>query len=122
MKKRVRPALQEEAMRNVRNALFALFALAGAAALATESGIEVLRVSGIEVLTVDTHSWGAPGGSTVHAVMDLGAGPVIVDIAPVDPLSGNATVIFPLNHPSNRVELRDPGGVLLDLKPMDQWD
>lgn len=57
---RVRPALQEEAMRNVRNALFVVLTLAGVAAYATQSGIEVLRVSGIEVLSVDTHSWGAP--------------------------------------------------------------
>ncbi len=109
-------------MRNLRNALFAVFALAGAAALATESGIEVLRVSGIEVLRVDTHSWGAPAGSTVRAVMDLGAGPIIVNIAPVDPQNGLATVIFPMNHPSNRVELRDPGGVLLAYEPVTQMD
>jgi hypothetical protein len=100
-------------MRNVRNALIALFVLGGAAALATPSGIEVLRVSGIEVLSVDTHSWGAPPGSTVHAVIDLGAGPIIVNVMPVDPMTGNATVVFPINHPSARVELRDPGGVLL---------
>jgi len=109
-------------MRNLRNALFAVLVLAGAAALATESGIEVLRVSGIEVLAVDTHSWGAPIGSTVHAVVDLGGGPIIVGIAPVDPISGNATVIFPINHPSAIVELRDPGGILLDYEPAVQWD
>lgn len=109
-------------MRNVRNALLALFVLAGGAALATQSGIEVLRISGIEVLLVETHSWGAPPLSTVRAVMDLGGGPIIVDIAPVNPLNGNATVIFPLNHPSNRVELRSPLGVLLDSEPATQWD
>lgn len=109
-------------MRNVRNALIALIALAGTAALATDCGIEVLRVSGIEVLMVDTHSWSAPPGSTVRAVADLGAGPITLFIAPVDPLTGLATVIFPMNHPSNRVELRDPGGVLLTNVPALQWD
>ena len=112
-KKAVRPALQEDAMRNVRNALIALIAVVGTAAIADVSGIEVLRVSGIEVLMVDTHSWGAPPGSTVHAVQDLGAGPITVCIMPVNPLTGNATVIFPMSHPSNRVELRDPAGVVL---------
>ncbi|MFI5403668.1 MAG: hypothetical protein ACHQ1G_12090 [Planctomycetota bacterium] len=100
-------------MRNVRNALIVLFVFAGAAAMATESGIEVLRVSGIEVLHVDTHSWGAPPGSTVHAVIDLGAGPIIVNVMPVNPMTGNAMVVFPINHPNNRVELHGPGGVLL---------
>lgn len=109
-------------MRNLRNALFAVVALAGVAAYATQSGIEVLRVSGIEVLSVDTHSWGAPPGSTVHAVMDVGGIPLIVGMAPVDPLTGNATVIFPMNNPTNRVELRDPGGVLLGGQPATQWD
>jgi hypothetical protein len=109
-------------MRNLRNALFAIAVLGGTVALATDCGIEVLRVSGIEVLRVDTHSWGAPIGSTVHAVMDLGAGPIVVMIAPVNPLNGNATVIFPMNHPSNRVELRDPTGLLLGYDPLYQWD
>jgi hypothetical protein len=109
-------------MRNLRNALFAVLVLVGAAAVASNSGIEVLRVSGIEVLSVDTHSWGAPGGSMVHAVVDLGAGPIIVGIAPVNPVNGNATVIFPMNHPSARVELRDPTGVLLGVEPILQWD
>jgi len=105
-------------MRNVRNALFVVLALAGVAAYATQSGIEVLRVSGIEVLSVDTHSWGAPPGCTVFAVTDLGAGPVVVGTAPVNPVDGTATVIFPMNHPSNRVELRDHAGVLLDSEPI----
>jgi hypothetical protein len=109
-------------MRNIRNALFAVIALAGVAAYATESGIEVLRVSGIEVLTVDTHSWGVPPGCTVHAVMDHGAGPVIVDLKPVNPVDGCATVIFPMNHPSNRVELRDHTGLLLQSEPILQWE
>ena len=61
------------------------------------------------------------GGQTVH-VMDVGGIPLIVGIAPVDPLTGNATVIFPTNNPTNRVELRDPGGVLLDSEPALQWD
>ena len=109
-------------MKNLRNALFAVVALAGVAAYASHCGIEVLRVSGIEVLLVDTHSWGAPPGSTVHAVMDLGAGPIEVGMAPVDPATGNATVIFPMNHPNNRVELRDPIGQLLEIEPILQWD
>ena len=110
-------------MRNVRNALIALIAVTGTAAIANAPGIEVLRVSGIEVLMVDTPSWGAPPGSTVHAVMDLGGGPVSVFMAPVNPLTGNATVIFPMNHPSNRVELRDPAGVVLDNDVLgDQFD
>jgi len=109
-------------MRNVRNALFAAVVMAGVAAYASQSGIEVLRVSGIEVLRVDTHSWGAPPGSTVRAVMDLGAGPVIVGIAPVDPVTGNATVIFPVNCPNSWVELRDPAGLLIGSKPITQWD
>ncbi|HEX5137784.1 MAG TPA: hypothetical protein VFY93_12475 [Planctomycetota bacterium] len=109
-------------MRNLRNALFAVVVLGGTVALATNSGIEVLRVSGIEVLRVDTHSWGAPLGSTVHAVMDFGAGPIDVMFVPVDPLTGNATVIFPMNHPSNRVELRDPAGLLIGETPLQQWD
>ena len=109
-------------MRNLRNALFAMLVLAGAAAVAADSGIEVLRVSGIEVLTVDTHSWGAPAGSTVHAVVDLGTGPIILGIAPVNPVNGTATVIFPINHPSARVELHGPSGVLLGVDPILQWD
>jgi len=109
-------------MRNLRNALFAVVVLGGTVALATNSGIEVLRVSGIEVLRVDTHSWGAPAGSTVHAVMDLGDGPIEVMVAPVDPATGNSTVVFPMNHPSNRVELRDPAGLLIDGTPLQQWD
>jgi len=109
-------------MRNVRNALFAVIVLAGVAAYATQSGIEVLRVSGIEVLQVDTHSWGAPPGSTVQAVMDLGNGPMVVCVMPVDPITGNATVLFPMNHPSNRVELRDPTGLLLGGEPIVQFD
>jgi hypothetical protein len=121
-KQKVRPALQEEAMKNLRNALIAVAVLGGTVALATDCGIEVLRVSGIEVLRVDTHSWGAPAGSTVHAVIDLGAGPVVAMITPVNPTTGNATVIFPMNHPSNRVELRDPTGLLLDAEPIYQWD
>jgi hypothetical protein len=124
-KKAVRPALQEEAMRNVRNALIALTVLAtGTAAIASSWGIEVLRVSGIEVLMVETHTWGAPLGSTVHAVTDLGAGPHTLFVAPINPLTGNATVIFPFNHPSNRVELRDPAGMLLSSDSVwgDQWD
>jgi hypothetical protein len=121
-KQTVRPALQEEAMRKVCIALIAVIALAGTAALATDSGIEVLRVSGIEVLMVDTHSWGAPLGSMVHAVTDFGAGPVTVFVAPVDPLTGWSMVTFPVNHPSNRVELRDPAGVLLANEGVLQWD
>ena len=89
---------------------------------ATSSGIEVLRVSGIEVLTVDTHSWGAPPGCTVFAVTDLGAGPVVVGLSPVNPADGNATVIFPMNHPSNRVELRDHTGALLAVDGLTQWE
>lgn len=108
-------------MRNFRSALFAVALLGGAFAVATDSGIEVLRVSGIEVLRVDTHSWGVPAGSTVHAVVDLGAGPIDVMVAPVDPVTGNATVIFPMNHPSNRVELRDPTGLLVEGLPIFQF-
>jgi len=119
-----RPALQEEAMRNIRNALFVVIALTGVAAFATDSGIEVLRVSGIEVLRVDTRSWECPPGSLVHAVMDLGAGPMVVDSAPVDPATGMATVHFPMPHPSTAVELRDPTGVLLatDYVHIEQFD
>jgi len=100
-------------MRNVRNALFVVIALAGVAALADDCGIEVLRVTGIEVLRVDTQSEGCPVGSMVHAVMDLGGGPMVVDSVPVHPPNGKATVHFPMAHPSNIVELRDPTGVLL---------
>lgn len=109
-------------MRNLRNALIAVAVLGGTAALATGSGIEVLAVSGIEVLRVDTHSTQAPTGSTVHAVVDLGFGPIVAMIAPVDPVTGNATVIFPVNHPNNRVELRGPLGQLLASTPITQWD
>lgn len=109
-------------MKNLRNVLFAVALLGAGFAVATDSGIEVLRVMGIEVLRVDTHSWGAPAGSTVHAVMDLGDGPIVAMIAPVDPATGNATVIFPMNHPSNRVELRDPTGLLIGYDPLFQWD
>lgn len=109
-------------MKNLRNALFAVVALAGVATYASTCGIEVLRVSGIEVLLVDTHSWGAPPGSTVHAVMDLGDGPIEVGMAPVDPVTGNSTVMFPMNHRSNRVELRDPIGQLMEYVPITQWD
>ena len=109
-------------MKNLRNALLAMLVLAGAAAVAADSGIEVLRVSGIEVLTVDTHSWGAPAGSTVHAVVDLGAGPILLSMAPVDPATGAATVIFPINHSSARVELHGPGGELLNYDSAVQWD
>jgi hypothetical protein len=109
-------------MKNARNALLVVLVLSGAAALADVCGIEVLRVSGIEVLRVDTHSWGCPPGSTVHAVMDLGAGPIVVDIKPVHPGTGLASVMFPMNHPNNRVELRDPSGLLLDSIWFTQFD
>jgi len=110
-------------MRNVRNALIAVCVLGGVAAIAAAPGIEVLRVSGIEVLRVDTHSTDFPVGALVWAVMDLPNGiPVVMGVAPVNPLTGNATVIFPVNHPSNRVELRTVTGVLLDMEPVLQWE
>ncbi len=109
-------------MRNVRNALIAVCVLGGVAAIAAAPGIEVLRVSGIEVLAVETHSTDFPVGALVWAVMDLPTGPVVVGVAPVNPLTGNATVIFPVNHPSNRVELRTATGVLLDYEPVIQFD
>jgi hypothetical protein len=112
-------------MRNVRNALFAMFVLGGVAALASQSGIEVLRVSGIEVLRVDTHTTGAPLGSTVWAVTDVDGAPVVVDLVPVDPATGNASVIFPLHNQTSRVELHDPTGVLMGGAPIDPetiWD
>jgi hypothetical protein len=31
----------------------------------------------------------------------------------VHPGTGLASVMFPMNHPNNRVELRDPSGLLL---------
>jgi hypothetical protein len=40
----------------------------------------------------------------------------------VDPVTGRAAVIFPINHPGNRVELRDPGGVLLGWVILDQCE
>jgi hypothetical protein len=109
-------------MKNARNVLLVVLALAGVAAFANVSGIEVLRVSGIEVLRVDTHSWGCPPGSTVHAVMDLGDGPIAVDVRYVQPETGLATVMFPMNHPNNVVELRDPSGLLIDQEWITQFD
>ena len=102
--------------------LFALFAVAGVAL----AGIEVLgiEVLGIEVLSdgtqmVETHSTLAPAGSVVLAVMDQGAGPMVVNMAPVDPNTGNATVAFPFALCNNRVELRDANGSLLCVELAD---
>jgi len=103
-------------MRNMKTTLIAVLALAGI----TLAGIEVLgiEVLGIEVLSggmlrVETQATGAPDGSTVWAVTNIGGADLVVDMQPVDPMSGLSTVHFPSDNPSNRVELHGPGGCLI---------
>ena len=98
-----------------------LIALLATAAIAA-AGIEVL---GIEVLQVETlpgvgsvvfaRVSQAPLGSTAEAVITMPEDEIVVCVAPVEPLTGNFTVIFPEGTPPNTatIRVRAPNGQVL---------
>ena len=115
------PHTWEKAMRKtIRKATFGLIAIAllTGATIAShpDDGIEVL---GIEVLSggaqlVHVHTI-APEGSLLVAVANYGAGDIILEMRPVSP-EGLDSMLFPINDPSNRIELLAPDGIeVLDV-------
>jgi len=113
--KPIRPAVPEEVMRNVKYMLLITLVL-GAATLA--SGIEVLRVTGIEVLStgesiVTVNVSHAPIGAELHGIMVIDGIEVLGEMWPVPHEGGMFPMLFPVNRPGNRIELRGPSGEVL---------
>ncbi|MHC4136975.1 MAG: hypothetical protein ACYS0K_18620 [Planctomycetota bacterium] len=101
-------------MRKFKYALLVTLVL-GAATLA--DGIEVLKVTGIEVLStgdsiVMTQVSAAPMGACLQGVMVIDGIEVLVAHMPVPP-DGVFPIHFPVHMPGNRVELCDPTGEVL---------
>jgi len=102
-------------MRNVKYMLLVTLVL-GAATLA--DGIEVLKVTGIEVLstgesTVMTQVSPAPMGAMLQGVMVIDGIEVLAELLPVPPEGGMFPMHFPVTQPGNRIELRGPSGEVL---------
>ena len=82
--------------------------------------------SGIEVLSYDpagpgylcvTQSTDYPPGAYVQALTVIDGIEVLHDMAPVDPMTGIAAVMFPEDHEHNFVRLCGPGGMVLAQGP-----
>jgi len=100
-------------MRRIHLPLIAL-CLIGVTAAWAASGIEVLSYepAGPGMLCV-TQSTDFPPGSYVEAWTTQDGIEVLLDCAPVDPMTGTAGVLFPEDNPSNRVRLCGPDGTVL---------
>jgi len=103
-------------MRHVKYMLLVTLVL-GAATLA--DGIEVLKVTGIEVLAtgesmVMTEAGPNPMPTFLQAVMVLDGIEVLVHHMPVPPEGGMFPVHFPIHQLGNRVELVGPAGDVLE--------
>jgi hypothetical protein len=100
-------------MKKMLCAATALVLVAGIAAAGIEVlGIEVLGPTerGIEVLCMPVVA-----GSYVEAIMIQDGIEVLADSQPVD-INGEAYLFMPQITPGSRLDLRDPGGILIDRK------
>ena len=109
-------------MRKARTPLFmaALVLIAGSAAFAAMSGIEVLDIIQVgEGCLVESITHDAPAGSYMEAVMYVGAFPIVVDTAPIHPTTGFSVVHFPHAWADNWLVARAPNGEMLYSMPAD---
>ena len=99
-------------MKMFRNSIFVVLAIVCATAVATP-GAELnvsCDPSGLAIAT----ALGAPQGSFVEAVADMGGASCVVDMAPVD--GGMAMLVFPVGSTNQSVVLRDGGGNVLNYQ------
>ena len=111
----IRPAVPEDVMRKIKYMLLVTLVL-GAATFA--DGIEVLRVTGIEVLAtgeamVMTQVSEAPMGAFLQGVMVIDGIEVLAEQLPVPPEGGMFSIHFPVHQPGHRIELCGPSGEVL---------
>ena len=111
----VRHALPEDVMRKFKYALLVTLVL-GAATLA--DGIEVLRVTGIEVLStggsnVMVQVSQAPMGGYLRGIMVIDGIEVLAAQMAIPPEGGLIPMQFPIHQAGNRVDLCDPFGNVL---------
>ena len=99
-------------MRKARTPLFltVLVLALGSVALAA-SGIEVLQMIPVgEGVLVESITHDAPAGSHMEAVMYVGPFPIVVDCAPIHPVTGFSVVHFPHAWAHNVLIARGPNG------------
>ncbi len=105
-------------MKSFRNAIFAVLAIVCATAVATPGvSMDVSYDSGGLAIASIT---GAPGGSYIEAVVDIGGVSYVVDMAPAD--GGMAAVQFPVGHTNRSVVLRGPAGTVLSYQGEVEFD
>ena len=97
-------------MKTFCNSIFALLVIVCATAIATP-GVNMtvsFDPSGFASASIT----GAPDGSYIEAVVDVGGMSFVVDAAPV--ANGTAAVMFPGGTTNDRVVLNDPAGNVLE--------
>ena len=104
-------------MKSFRNAIFAVLAIVCATAVATPVNMDVCCDSGGLAIATIT---GAPGGSYIEAVVDIGGVSYVVDMAPAD--GGMAAVQFPVGPTNRSVVLRGPAGTVLSYQGEVEFD